>query len=138
NDPGTSTGNVAATYWNPPACTGLGAAGCPSQQMVDTIFAAVALPGTVNRGNDLYLNADGTVFQRQGAVSYDGPLGGDSFRKIQTLNGNVLGQTNPDSLVSSPLERYSMFGRAVYGINDQLRAFAQGTFSKVEVDSVGP
>lgn len=138
NDPGTSTGNVAATYWNPPGCGGFGAAGCPSQTAVDTVFADVAAAGTVNPGNDMYLNADGTVFQRQGAVSYNGPLGGDSYRKVQTLNGNILGQTNPDSLISSPLERYSLFSRAIYDINDNVRAFAQGTFSKVEVNSVGP
>jgi outer membrane receptor protein involved in Fe transport len=138
NDPGTSTGNVAATYWNPPGCAGFGAAGCPTQAAVDTVFGDVAAAGTVNRGNDMHLNADGTVFQRQGAVSYNGPLGGDSYRKIQVFNGNVLGQTNTEGLVSSPLERYSLFSRAVYDINDDIRAFAQGTFSKVEVNSVGP
>ena len=136
-DPGTSSGLVAETYWNPPACTGFAAAGCPSQAAVDAVFGDVSFPG-VNRANDFYLNTDGTVFQRQGPVSYDGPLGGETFRKVQVLNGNVLGDTNPEALVSSPLERYSLFGRAIYDLNDHIRAFAQGTFSQVEVNSVGP
>ena len=134
NDPGTSAGNVAATYWNPP----FGFFGNPaSQAALDAVFSEYPA-GTASRGNDIYFNPDGTVFQRQGALSYTGPLGGTSYRKIQTNNNNVLGQVNPSGLVSSPLERRSLFARGFYDIGDNMRAFVQGTFSQVEVNSSGP
>lgn len=135
-DPGSSTGtgNVAATYWNPPNCGGFGAAGCPSQAAVDQVFGQPGVP----RGNDMYLNADGSIFQRQGAVGYNGPLGGDSWRKIAIYNNDTLSQVNPTTLLSSPQTRYALFGRARYDITDNVRGFTQGTFSQVEVDSSGP
>lgn len=136
-DPGTNAGGVSATYWNPPGCNGP-AVGCPTQAAVNTAFSEAA-PGAVNRANNFYLNEDGTVFQTQGAVSYNGPLGeAPLYRKVQVNNNNNLGETNSLGFLSSPLERYSLFGRSYYEISDSITAFVQGTFSQVEVDSIGP
>ena len=147
NDPGTTTGAVAATYW---ACGGPSGP-CASQAATDAVFADVAAPGTVNPAVQTSINADGTVFKNQtaplpggppspftatGALSYNGPLGPE--RKLMSFQSNIVGETNTDGYVSSPLERYSLFGRAFYDLGDNTRAFLQGTFSEVEVDSVGP
>jgi iron complex outermembrane receptor protein len=139
-DPGSSTGtgNIAATYWNPPNCAGFGAAGCPSQAAVDQVLADVAAPGTAPRAGNFYLNDDGTVFQDAGAISYNGPLGGDSFRKIRIYRNDTLGEVNPTTLLSSPLERHVLFSRAFYDLAEHVRAFAQGTFSQHEVNATGP
>jgi outer membrane receptor protein involved in Fe transport len=133
NDPGTTTGAVAASYW---ACTGFGAGGCATQAATDAVYADVAAPGTVSPTNQTSINPDGTVFQAIRAVSYNGPLGPN--RKIMTFQNNTVGETNTEGYVSSPLERYSLFGRAFYDLGENTRAFLQGTFSQVEVDSVGP
>ena len=39
---------------------------------------------------------------------------------------------------SSPLERASLFGRALYDLTDNVQAFVQANYSQVEVDSIGP
>ena len=141
NDPGTTTGAVAATYWS------CGQA-CPSQAAIDAVFGDVAAPGTVNPAADTLINPDGTVFKNavpnptlpqftaRGAISYTGPLA--PTRKIMTFQNNVVGETNQDGYSSSPLERVSLFGRALYDLTDNVQAFVQANYSQVEVDSVGP
>ena len=141
NDPGTTTGAVAATYWS------CGQA-CPSQAAIDAVFADVAAAGTVNPASDTLINPDGTVFKNavpnpllpqftaRGATSYTGPLA--PTRKIMTFQNGVVGESNQDGYSSSPLERASLFGRAIYDLTDNVQAFVQGNFSQVEVDSVGP
>jgi outer membrane receptor protein involved in Fe transport len=138
NDPGTTTGAVAATYWS------CGQA-CPSQAAIDTVFADVAAAGTVSNTSDTLINPDGTVFKNavptgaftaRGAISYTGPLA--PTRKIMTFQNNVVGESNQTGYSSSPLERASLFGRAIYDLTDNVQAFVQANYSQVEVDSVGP
>ena len=142
NDPGTTTGAVAATYWS---CGGPTGGGCPTQAAVNQVFGDVAAAGTVSPTSDTLINPDGTVFKNavptgaftaRGALSYTGPLA--PTRKIMTFQNDVVGESNQDGYSSSPLERASLFGRAIYDLTDNVRAFIQGNYSQVEVDSVGP
>src|SRR5690606_24240786 len=50
-------------------------------------------------------------------------------------NGN-LAENFLQSLVSSPLKRYSLFARATYDVTDTMQAFVQGNFTTVDVDQV--
>ena len=132
-DPGTTAGAVSETYWT---CTGFTGGGCPTQAAVDTVYADVAPIGTVSPTTTTYLNDDGTVFQATGPISYTGELGPE--RKVMSLQNDTLGEVNTRGYASSPLERYSLFGRAIYDVADNIRIFLQGNFSQFEVDSIGP
>jgi iron complex outermembrane receptor protein len=117
-DPGTTAGAVSETYWS---CTGRTGGGCPTQTAVNTVYADVADPDTVSPTATTYINDDGTVFQAVGPISYTGDYGLE--RKIMTLQDNTLGEVNTRGYASSPSERYSIFGRAIYDVNDSIRAF---------------
>jgi iron complex outermembrane receptor protein len=129
NDPGTPSNYPRIDY---PAYTPA-ADNLPDQTIVNQVL------GTTNnqsRSTDFYINPlDGTVFRPGGAIGYTGPT---TFPyKIREHNGN-LEQVNPRGYVSTPLTRYSAFGRVVYDLTDNISMFAQGTFVQSDVRTLGP
>jgi len=111
--------------------------GDPSQAAVDTVFGAAAAVSPADR---YYVNADGTLFTglfqsfSPGGVSrFKGDLSG--YKWGQTSNG-LLKQNFVDELLTLPLERYNLFSKTNFKINDWIGVFAQGMFSKVSVHTV--
>src|SRR5690606_30093716 len=122
----------------------------PTQEAVDAVFAEYGIPpGTVNVTadpdrpvvNEIYFNPDGSPFILQGAVNYRGPLGsterGYGFAGMRINPNGNLGQVFFDGIASTPLERRAAFGRAFYRLTDNVTAFAQVTYSNVEVTTNG-
>ena len=109
----------------------------PSQAAIDSIFgAASGVPNTTR----YYFNADGTAFTGlfqspiPGGVSrFKGDLSG--YKWTKTSDG-LLKQDFTDELLTLPLERYNIFSRANFKINDWIGVFAQGMFSKVSSHTV--
>jgi outer membrane receptor protein involved in Fe transport len=129
NDPGTPANYPRIDY---PAFTPAGS-NLPSQAAINQVLGTAA---NQSRTADLYINPlDGTVFRQQGAVGYTGPT--TYPYKIRSHNGN-LEQTNPRSYTSTPLTRYSAFGRAIYDLTDDLSVFVQGSFVTNQVYTQGP
>lgn len=127
-DPGTPGGEaLTQTYFNP------GFANNPSQAVIDGMGFTGATPL-----QNFYLNPDGSLFINDPVMErYTGPLAPE--RKI--LDGNTsepgtLSQNNIRNMVSSPLDRYSMFAKAQYDITDNVTAFIQANFSELEVNQV--
>ena len=102
-----------------------------SQATFDAVFPNYPA-GSINPDTDIYFNADGTAFTSEPARNYTGPL--LPLRKIENDGG--IGENALFGLVSSPLERYSLFGRAVYDISDNIQGFVQGNFTSVSVDQI--
>lgn len=128
NDPGTPANYPRIDY---PAYTPT-SGNLPTQVAVDQVLGVASQSQTV----DFYMNPlDGTVFRPQGAVGYTGPT--DFPYKIRAHNGS-LEQTNPRGYTSTPMRRYSAFGRAVYDLTNDISVFAQGSFVQGEVSTVGP
>jgi iron complex outermembrane receptor protein len=94
------------------------------------------LGATTNQSRtvDFYVNPlDGQVFRQQNALGYTGPT---TFPyKIRAHNGS-LEQGSPRSYASTPMTRYSAFGRAIYELTDNVSAFVQGSFVMTDVDTV--
>jgi iron complex outermembrane recepter protein len=133
-----------------------GTANRPSQAAVDALFANRPAGSNILNSHNFFLNDDGSLYSSSGLGSigassatsatnlnadpldpggsyrYNGPLDG-VFRKRQA-NGS-LSQNNLDAYVSTPLERYSLFGRGNYAISDSLSYFVQGTLSQTHVDT---
>ena len=127
NDPGTPANYPRIDYpYYTPAATNL-----PNQAVVNQVLGATA---NQSRTVDFYTNPlDGTVFRQQNALGYTGPT---TFPyKIRTHNGS-LEEGSPRSYASTPLTRYSLFGRSTYELTDKMSAFAQGTFVMTNVDTV--
>lgn len=124
-DPGTSTNYPRISYpqWLPDP------ENLPSQEAVDAAFPDLPA-GSQSRSTTFYVNNDGSVFRQQGAVGYTGPT--DFPYKIRSQTGSVE-EISPASYVSTPLTRYSAFGRGVYDLTDNMALFAQGTYVTTDV-----
>jgi len=132
-------GNPSGDFMSPPA---LGAGGGASQAAVDALFPQVA-PGTIGNSTDIYFNADGSPFVVQQGLGYNGPLNatencGDYCLIKFTEDGNLdqFGRSL-NSLLSSPLERHSVFVSGNYDISDTISAFAQFNYTTIEVGQTG-
>ncbi len=114
----------------------------PSQAAIDQVFAKYGVaPGTIARSREFNFNPDGTIYDFQTGVGYNGPIArmdvvGDGFTGIKVEPNGALGQDPLSGNISSPMERRSLFGRAVYDITDNMTSFVQANFSSVEVDQV--
>jgi outer membrane receptor protein involved in Fe transport len=110
----------------------------PSQAVLNSIFSAAA-PGAVAAGSRLYFNDDGTAFTgffqspAAGAYRFKGDLTGLKYKK---QGDGTLGQNFQDELLQLPLERYNMYARGNYEINDWVGMFAQGTFTRVQTHTI--
>ncbi len=80
-------------------------------------------------------NTDGTLYKRERAgLGFKGDIVNDPNYKITPAR--TLIQTNRDLRYSSPLERYSLFGKGTFEINDHVSAFSQVNFVNSETKQV--
>ena len=140
---------------NQPVPTG----GRATQAAVDQIFAATpgytpcaaaptfaqctVAPGGFKVPNtaEIYFNRDGSPFVLAGARGYNSGFGnrtiGDSYAGARLQPNGDLGQVTYEGQAQSPLTRRSVFGRATHELNDSVSAFAQATYSSVQVSTTG-
>lgn len=108
----------------------------PSQAAYDAVFG----PGNTDPDEEVYVNPDGTLFinsDRVGAVGYTGPLNDEFFLLGDgTANPGTLSANNMNQMITTPLERYSLFGRANYEVTDNLNVFLQANMSQMRVDTI--
>jgi iron complex outermembrane receptor protein len=115
----------------------------PSQAALNGLFPQ-APAGTVGTSTQVYFNQDGSPFvQQNGGLGYNGPinsLAGGRYSSINVLGANTsspnqLQQQFTGALLSTPLQRYSMFGRGHFDINDDVTAYAQLDYNNTQVTS---
>jgi iron complex outermembrane receptor protein len=123
NDPGTTGSSLTGFSAYAP----VGQATAPSQEAVDSVFGTTG----VSRLTNFYINRDGTLFKQSPAARYNSNEPG-----VKLMTNNALGQPEREGLISSPLERYSLFARGTYAITDGISAFVQGNLSSFQVDQV--
>jgi outer membrane receptor protein involved in Fe transport len=111
----------------------------PQQSTIDAIFTQAA-PGTVGAATRFYFNPDGTAFTGffqsfapAGAYRFEGDLTGTKWKK--TTDG-LLNQNFQDAYLVLPLKRRNFYTNADYQVNDWLKVFAQGLFSKAEIRTI--
>jgi iron complex outermembrane receptor protein len=113
----------------------------PSNAAMGAIFGTDANGNSrVGLGERLYFNTDGTAFTGffqssdvDGVSRFKGDLTGTKWKK--TVDG-LLGQNFQDELLVLPLNRFNVYTRGNYEINDWIGVFAQGMFSKVQTRTV--
>jgi iron complex outermembrane recepter protein len=141
-------------WWSAPNyAPGFSFANLPSQAAIDAVFPVASRPAgaTVNPfGASYYLNADNTVYSSGfaiggigapspvnpydpgGTYKYNGPIDG-TFRKRTAAGG--IAQNDLGAYLSTPMERWSLFGRGGYEISDNLSFFIQSTLSSSHVET---
>ncbi|MBO9574097.1 MAG: TonB-dependent receptor [Sphingobium sp.] len=130
--------NIGGTGFFPPLPgVNLGFSNLPSTAVINGIFNQAATP-LGNSNYTIYANPDGSVFSGFDAVSTAGAYRNkvvDGFGYKKLANGQ-LGRNFTDNYLILPLERYNMYMRGNYEINDWLSVFADGNFSKVSTSTV--
>jgi len=107
----------------------------PSQGAVDSIFTQN--PGGVSNQAAFYFNKDNTIYTAgdpEGVYRYNGILD-NRYRKL--TDDGLIGENQLATLVSTPADRYSLFGRADYDVTDDISFFIQGNFTKTSTTSIG-
>jgi len=136
------TGNPSGNFIVAPAFAGNGNRNPASQAAIDALFPQVA-PGTIGRSTDIYFNADGSPFIVAGGLGYNGPFNAydncSDYCGIKILDNGNLDQNGRqlDFYMSSPLERHSLFVRGNYAVSDNISAFAQVNYTRVDVNQTG-
>ncbi|WP_250890404.1 TonB-dependent receptor domain-containing protein [Sphingobium nicotianae] len=117
----------------------------PVQGAVASIFGTNVPGDTVNgvptgfNSSRFYFNDDGTAFTGffqsppGGAYRFKGDLTGLKYKK---QGDGTLGQNFQDELLQLPLERYNVYARGNYEINDWVGVFAQATFTRVQTTTI--
>jgi outer membrane receptor protein involved in Fe transport len=133
----------------------------PSQAVVDGIFSQAvpggASPGAVANSSTFYFNNDGTVYTGTaslfganspgGAYRFNGTFDGASVAHVNVLDNTGLpfgggpvasaiktNQTN--YYVTSPINRYSMYGAAHYDFTDYLTGYVSGNYVSTHTSTV--
>lgn len=81
-----------------------------------------------NSPNGFMINPDGTLYRSEGGGIGAVPSDGFDSLAYRITPQGLLMKTNEDLRYSSPLTRYSMFGKANFAFNDNLEAYSQVNF----------
>jgi len=102
-------------------------------------YAAIGLP-TATSGEGVFLNPDGSLFLNSAANpgrGYTGPINLENkILGSGTTNPGTVSANNLNTIITTPLERYSVFGNAHFDITDHVTVFAQANFSSMTVDTL--
>ena len=121
----------------------------PTQAAINALFAPYGIaPGTVRPSDDIFFQPDGRPFISrntpgwEGGTNYTGPLlsydnNSDGTSGVRVQPNGALAQVGIEAFAATPAERRSVFGRAHLDLNDNLSAFAQATYSNIEVATRG-
>jgi iron complex outermembrane recepter protein len=105
----------------------IGQNGQPSQLAANALFPERPAGYNVPRNTAFLLNTDGSPFKQElQGLGFNGDIVNDPRYKIAP-NG-TLAENNFDLRYSSPMERFSVFGKANYAMNDHVEAFASVNF----------
>src|SRR5690606_20740928 len=108
----------------------------PDAAIYDQLFG----PGVAAAGEEVYINPDGTVFLNsatRGAIGYTGPLN-EEFKLLGpgTANPGIVAANNLNQIITTPLKRYSLFGRANYDVTETTNVFLQVNMTQTQVDTI--
>ena len=138
---GYSPGQVTVNTSNVTTNTTVLPVNRPTQQAVNDLFALWGVTPPAGVASEIYFQPDGRPFLLNG-FNYTGPImsydnNGDGFAGVHRQAIGSLQQVNIEALAATPSERRSVFGRATVDMNDNLTAFAQATYSNVDVMTRG-
>jgi iron complex outermembrane recepter protein len=102
-------------------------------------YAAAGL-ATATAGESVFVNPNGTLFLNSAAnrgVGYSGPLNTQFKRQGSgTANPGLITANNLNTIITTPLTRYSIFGNAHYDLTEKTSVFMQANVSSMRVDTI--
>ena len=113
---------------------------------VDSVLSQYggSVSGSGNYGGYLGINGDGTLFTTKDpgncVQNYRGPVGKVTGLAITPNCTTVESYLGPYFYVQTPLQRYNLFSRVTYNINDDIQAYGQVNFmhsTSADVNAAG-
>jgi iron complex outermembrane receptor protein len=146
NFPSVEFGGATVTAGPSSTTSGIVTGNRPSQAALNAAFPG--RPGDIPTNSTVYFNHDNSFFLQGGAnIPVPGGLGFNSApldgRPYKVFNnydsaggvtGTSMGENDPDEWLTSPMERFSFFGRAKYDITERVQAYTQVSFVASSVD----
>ena len=130
-DPGTPSGTSSLRF----ASYKPSASNAPTLTAIRNIFGPTA-PFAAGADSFFVNPSKSTLFLNSpasGAIGYTGPQNTE-FKIISGVTGaGALNENNLEGRISSPLTRYSLFGRANYDFSNSLHVYVQGNFTHSKV-----
>lgn len=122
----TSTGARILSRFNAPGYEPM--SNQPSQDAANALFADRT--GNIPRGGIFLFNDDNSLFRlEQNGIGFKGPVGTGQYKIV----GGTLRENELDTWLSSPLERFSLFGRAKFELGRGISAFSRVNFASTDV-----
>lgn len=125
----TSAGRLDGWQYEPSATN------APSQLAANAGVAGEPAGYQIPRTTIFMFNPDGTLFKLENkGIGFRGDLANDPRYKVAP-NGQLI-ENNTDLRYSSPLERYSLFGKGHFGLTEKLEVFSQVNFVNTKTKQV--
>ncbi|MET0280192.1 MAG: TonB-dependent receptor [Steroidobacteraceae bacterium] len=117
----TSAGRLDGWQYEPSSTN------APSQAAANAGVAGEPAGYQIPRTTVFMFNPDGTLFKLENrGIGFKGDLANDERYKVAP-NGQLI-ENNTDLRYSSPMNRYSLFGKAHFGINENVEVYSQVNF----------
>lgn len=98
--------------------------GAPSRASLDTVFGAYGVaPGTVATNSRFGFNSDGTLYSVTGGYNFK-----ESLEDYGLVSNQIVGFTGRENYLISPQERYNVFGKTDFALNDRVTLYGQGLY----------
>jgi iron complex outermembrane recepter protein len=112
----------------------------PGNAPTGTGWSALFGTGRNYANETAWVNPDGTLFLNSSnnrGVNYTGPID-EEFKRLGsgTTNPGLISANNMNTAITTPLDRYSIFGNAHFDITEHTTAFLQANMSSMQVDTV--
>lgn len=98
--------------------------GAPSRGAVDSVFGAYGIPaGTVATNSRFGINSDGTLYSVTGGHNFR-----ESLEDYGLVSNQIVGFTGRENYLISPQERYNVFGKVSFDVNDRVSVYGHGLY----------
>ncbi len=101
----------------------------PPQSVVNSVFSSYGVTGTVPNNGNLGFNDNGTLFEQNGALNYQGPTSGG----YAVLGGNVRMPVGIQGYIQNPLDQRTIYAKTTYKLTPDIQAYFDGFYVDSDV-----
>lgn len=98
--------------------------GAPSRAALDSVFGAYGVAaGAVATNSRFGFNSDGTLYAVTGGYNFK-----ESLEDYGLVSNQIVGFTGRENYLISPQERYNVFGKTSFDVNDRVTVYGQALY----------
>ena len=105
------------------------ASNLPPQSVINSVFSSYGVTGTVPNNGNLGFNDNGTLFEQNGALNYQGPTSGG----YAVIGGNVRMPVGIQGYIQNPLDQRTIYAKTTYKLTPDIQAYFDGFYVDSDV-----